>query len=513
MTKVIALIRLRRIISVTLSFLLGLGLILQYGSTKSALAQEPEGFDLYAKTSTIWSSSVIPVCWENSSSNFNTEMNWVRNAAEGSWKSVSAVNFVNWGVCNSESKGIRIQINDEGPHTKGLGSELNGVQNGMVLNFTFQNWSPSCQSDRERCIRVIAVHEFGHSLGFAHEQVRPDTPTNCTAEKQGSPGDFLIGPWDLDSVMNYCNPNWSGGGNLSKTDIIGVQRMYGTPFILQTGTALHETGNEFNFAVSDWDRDGKPDLVAIKKSGTGSGKTEVHILSGASNFGQFILQTGTALHETGNEFSFAMSDWDRDGKPDLVAIKKSGTGSGKTEVHILSGASNFGQFILQTGTALHETGNEFNFAMSDWDRDGKPDLVAIKKSGTGSGKTEVHILSGASNFGQFILQTGTALHETGDNFTFQLGDWNRDGQPDLIAIKKNQTGTRSTELHILSGSSKFGQFILQTGTALHETSSDFEFASNDWNQDGFADLIAIKKSGTGTGKTEVHIVSATSYLK
>ncbi len=111
-------------------------------------------------------------------------------------------------------------------------------------------------------------------------------------------------------------------------------------------------------------------------------------------FGQFILQTGTVLHETDETFAFAVTDWDGDGRPDLVAIKKSGTGTNSTEVHILSGASDFQQFILQTGTVLHETDETFAFAVTDWDGDGRPDLVAIKKSGTGTNSTEVHILRG-----------------------------------------------------------------------------------------------------------------------
>jgi flagellar basal body rod protein FlgG len=174
-------------------------------------------------------------------------------------------------------------------------------------------------------------------------------------------------------------------------------------------------------------------------------------LSGASNFQQFIMQTGTALHPTDNTFDFAMTDWDSDGKSDLVAIKKSNTGTNSTEVHILSGASNFQQFIMQTGTALHPTDNTFDFAMTDWDSDGKSDLVAIKKSNTGTNSTEVHILSGASNFQQFIMQTGTALHPTDNTFDFAMTDWDGDGKSDLAVIKKSNTGTNSTEVHILRG--------------------------------------------------------------
>ncbi|MBJ7900953.1 MAG: hypothetical protein GC158_13790, partial [Cyanobacteria bacterium RI_101] len=174
-------------------------------------------------------------------------------------------------------------------------------------------------------------------------------------------------------------------------------------FRLQIGTALHETGNNFAFSILP-----NGDLVAIKKSGTGSGKTEVHILSASSNYQSFRLQTGTALHETGDNFAFSVLP-----NGDLVTIKKSGTGSGKTEVHILSASSNYQSFRLQTGTALHETGDNFAFGVLP-----NGDLVAIKKFGTGSGKTDVHILSASSNYQSFRLQTGTALHETGDNFAF-----------------------------------------------------------------------------------------------
>lgn len=119
--------------------------------------------------------------------------------------------------------------------------------------------------------------------------------------------------------------------------------------------------------------------------------------------------------------------------------------------HTLSGASNFQNFILQTGTALHNTDDIFDFIVTDWNGDGRPDLVAIKKSNTGSNSTEVHILSGASKFQHFLLQTGTALLNTDDTLDFTMTDWNGNGRPDLVVIKKSRTGTNSTEVHIFAG--------------------------------------------------------------
>jgi hypothetical protein len=97
----------------------------------------------------------------------------------------------------------------------------------------------------------------------------------------------------------------------------------------------------------------------------------------------------------------------------------------------------------------------------------------------------------------FLLQTGTALHEANGTVTFILASNN-----DLFAIKKSNTGTHTTEVHVLSAASGYQQFILQTGTVLHETDATFDFllAPN-------RDLFAIKKSNTGTHTTEVHIVN------
>jgi hypothetical protein len=82
---------------------------------------------------------------------------------------------------------------------------------------------------RESCIRSITVHEFGHAIGFAHEQNRPDTPGECDEVAQGTDGDLMLSPWDLHSVMNYCNPKYNNNGELSAFDIKAVAYIYGAP--------------------------------------------------------------------------------------------------------------------------------------------------------------------------------------------------------------------------------------------------------------------------------------------
>ena len=168
----------------------------------------------YVISSALWNTKTIPVCWEDFSDSLSAHRNIAKSAVENSWAQHSSLTFTGWGECTSNSQGIRIQANVPGVPSNSDSSAITGMVE-MVLNL-----GTGCSTDN--CRKIVTIHEFGHALGLQHEQNRDDS-TSCKPPA-GRDGDIKIGPYDIDSVMDYCNLYSKTG--LSEGDKAAINTLY-----------------------------------------------------------------------------------------------------------------------------------------------------------------------------------------------------------------------------------------------------------------------------------------------
>jgi hypothetical protein len=440
---------------------------------------------LYPASTQLWREGPIQACWENPSASDVAARGWVADAVRITWERQSNARFVGWAQCTSGQRGIRVRIADEAapPHTTGLGTVLDGKANGLTLNFTFANWATAaCATNRESCIRKIAVHEFGHVLGFAHEQNRPDTP-ECDEAPTGNYGDLLFGPWDLSSVMNYCNPVFNNNGALSVTDTAGVRALYGTLKLENFGYDNGSWHSDKHLrAIADVNDDGRDDIIGFGDRGVwvstsnGAGFDAARLF-----FSDFGYEQGWRV----DQHVRVVSDVNGDGRADIVASGNDGT------FVSLSGSDRFYPW-----TFVNDFGSNFGWrvdkhvrALADVNGDGRADLVGFGEYGV-----YVALGQGASfaTAQMWVADFGYASGWRVDKHIRTLADVNDDGRADII------------------GFGEYGVLVsLSTGTGFSTPewfTSEFGYDSGfridkhprvlaDVNADGRADIVAFGENG------------------
>lgn len=239
------------------------------------------------------------------------------------------------------------------------------------------------------------------------------------------------------------------------------------------GNMVIKTNKPWSFDIVDWNGDGHDDWVGFRHqgdTGTGIKSTEIHVRNGIKE--EWLLQTATALEWTDQwNWSLHIADWNGNGSHDMVAVKQGGGSS--TEVHVID-TNNPMVFASHNATALPPTkGEPWDFDTADWNGDGHVDVVAVRQRGAAS--TELHVLNG-KNLQQFLLQKATAIPRTDSNWDFEVSDWNGDDRPDLVGLNRN--GSSSTELKVVDGTQP-SRVLADSPTSLPKTNHHWTFVVSD----------------------------------
>jgi hypothetical protein len=276
--------------------------------------------------------------------------------------------------------------------------------------------------------------------------------------------------------------------------------------LVATGTELGALDGRTDLALADWNDDKRPDLILVKGASAATGRTEVRIMDGATDFATLLLTRSTALEATDDRHAYAITDWNGDSRPDLVVVQRSGTASGHTEVSILDGASAFRQLLLkQAGTALTATDDRHRFAVTDWNGDSRPDLVVIQTSGTAGNKIQVQVLDGASNFQRHLTPTIVTTEAANPDHRVAVTDYNNDRRPDLVVMQASVTADGRTRLTVLDGAANLQRRLAGADTA-PGVSAHLDLLITDWNTDRRPDLMMVQKTGTASGRTELVVL-------
>src|SRR4051812_39150405 len=119
--------------------------------TLAACAQKPSCDsgdshpDAFVDTADKWPVAEVQVCWEDLGQSTVADRYLVEASLTDEVTAKAGIAFIGWDVCpgpddaDGPFDGIRVDVQDVAPKTRGLGTKIRGLVGGITLNFTFEN--------------------------------------------------------------------------------------------------------------------------------------------------------------------------------------------------------------------------------------------------------------------------------------------------------------------------------------------------------------------------------------
>ena len=195
----------------------------------------------------------------------------------------------------------------------------------------------------------------------------------------------MIGAWDLQSVMNYCNPDWNGNGQLSATDIAGVRQLYGAAlWSREFGYDASSGGWRVEAhprAVADVNGDGRADIVGFAQLGVYTALSTGSSFSSSQHVLQAFGHDSSAGGWRVEQHPRTVADVNGDGRADIVGFAQLGvyvalsTGTGFAPAQYWLGAFGYDNSAGAWRVEMHPR------TVADINGNGSADIIGFGNDG------------------------------------------------------------------------------------------------------------------------------------